>query len=122
MSSSKVNQGRNNIKKEFSTNFQKVDKIDNPVAEPQHRVGPAGVSSGISLRQYPTNYIQQVREICLHYVKKCSGKYENNKAAARYVHQMSSEILFQLAGIIIIIIISLSLVLLTLLFRCCCTS
>ena len=105
MSSSKVNQGRNNIKKEFSTNFQKVDKIDNPVAEPQHRVGPAGVSSGISLRQYPTNYIQQVREICLHYVKKCSGKYENNKAAARYVHQMSSEILFQLAGNIIIIII-----------------
>ena len=116
VSGSKVAQGRS-TKKEFSTNFQKADVPDAPVAEPQHRIGPLGVSSGVSLRQYPTNYIQQVREICLHYVKKCSGKYENNKAAARYVHQMSrylliktlyinlyyyhyySEILLQLAGV-----------------------
>ena len=76
----KASQGRGPLKNEFSTNFKKVDNNnDIPIAEPVHRIGPLGVSSGISLRQYPTNYIQQVREICLHYVKKCSGKYENNK-------------------------------------------
>lgn len=30
------------------------------VAEPQHRVGAHGISSGVSLRTYPRNYIQQV--------------------------------------------------------------
>jgi hypothetical protein len=40
-----------------------------------------------------------VKEICLFYVKKCSGRYEDNKAAARYVHQMSQEIITQLSGV-----------------------
>jgi hypothetical protein len=40
-----------------------------------------------------------VKKICLHYVQKCSGQYENNKAAARYVHQMANEIISQLAGV-----------------------
>jgi hypothetical protein len=35
----------------------------------------------------------------LHYVKKCSGQYENNRAAARYVHQMAEEVLNLLAGV-----------------------
>ena len=38
--------------------------------------------------------------MCLFYVNKCSGKYENNKAAARYVHQMAEEILSLLGGVI----------------------
>jgi DNA polymerase-1 len=40
-----------------------------------------------------------VRDICLHYVEKCSGKYENNKLAARYLHQMAEEVLGQLSGV-----------------------
>jgi len=40
-----------------------------------------------------------VRDICLHYVEKCSGKYENNKMAARYVHQMAEEVMGQLSGV-----------------------
>jgi hypothetical protein len=35
----------------------------------------------------------------LYYVKKCSGKYENNIAAARYVHQMSEEVMSLLSGL-----------------------
>ena len=35
----------------------------------------------------------------MHYVNKCSGKYENNKLAARYVHQMASEVISQLSGV-----------------------
>lgn len=41
-----------------------------------------------------------MREVCFFYVRKCSGKYENNRAAARYVHQMAEEILSLLGGII----------------------
>lgn len=32
-------------------------------------------------------------------MKKCSGKYHKNEAAARYVHQMAEEIVSQLAGV-----------------------
>ena len=35
----------------------------------------------------------------MHYVEKCSGKYENNKTAARYVYQMADEVINQLAGV-----------------------
>ena len=63
------------------------------------RLGPRGVSSGISLREFPKSCIQQVQEICLHYTEKCGGKYVDNKVAARYVHQMSDEIIKQLAGV-----------------------
>ena len=69
------------------------------IAEPKHRLGPAGISSGISTRKYPRTTVQKVREICLHYVEKCSGKYEFNKVAARYVHQMADEIIGQLDGV-----------------------
>lgn len=62
-------------------------------------MGTTGVSSGISTRSYSRNHIQQVKDICLFYVKKCSGKYDNNKLASRYVHLMSDEILKQLAGV-----------------------
>lgn len=41
-----------------------------------------------------------MRKVCFFYVRKCSGKYENNRAAARYVHQMAEEILSLLGGII----------------------
>lgn len=41
----------------------------------------------------------QIRLICQHYVNKCSGQYENNKLAARYVHQMASEVISQLSGV-----------------------
>jgi hypothetical protein len=35
----------------------------------------------------------------MHYVSKCSGKYDNSKVSARYVHQMASEVLTQLKGV-----------------------
>lgn len=69
------------------------------VAEPRHRVGPRGVSSGVSFRELPEPCFQQLKKVCLHYTEKCSGKYENNKMAARYVHQLASEVLFLLSGI-----------------------
>ena len=69
------------------------------IPEPRHRIGPAGISSGVSLRQQPKTTVQKVREICLHYVDKVSGKYESNQAAARYVHQMAEEIIGQLGGV-----------------------
>ena len=43
--------------------------------------------------------MQQVREICLHYVEKSSGKYTDNKRAARYIHQMAEEVMNQLSGV-----------------------
>lgn len=41
----------------------------------------------------------QVKDVCLYYVGKCSGKYEDNVAAARYVHQMAEEVISLLAGV-----------------------
>lgn len=35
----------------------------------------------------------------MHYVNKCSGKYENSKLAGRYVHQMANEVMSQLSGV-----------------------
>ena len=63
------------------------------------RIGPEGSSTGASLRQFPKSCVQQVREICLHYVEKCSGKYHNNEQAARYIHQMAEEVMGQLSGV-----------------------
>lgn len=78
-----------------------IKKLNEPIkmAEPKHRISLQGVTSGISIRQYPKNIVQKVREICFHYVKKTSGKYEDNKAAARYVHQMADEVLGQIGGV-----------------------
>lgn len=64
-----------------------------------NRVGPPGVSSGVSHRALPKSCVAQVRDICMHYVSKCSGKYSSNVAAARYVHQMADEVIQQLAGV-----------------------
>lgn len=69
------------------------------MAEPVHRKVPVGASSGASIREFELSPLQMVKEICVFYVKKCSGKYEDNKAAARYVHQMADEIITQLAGV-----------------------
>lgn len=69
------------------------------MAEPLHRQGPKGSSTGQSIRTFHKSYINEVREICLYYVKKCSGKYQDNEAAARYVHQMAQEVISQLAGV-----------------------
>ena len=63
------------------------------------RIPADGVSTGASIRKYPKSAVQQVREICLHYVEKCSGKYMDNKAASRYVHQMAEEVIQQLSGV-----------------------
>ena len=70
-----------------------------PIAEPVHRIAPEGAGSGISMRDQPTSCVDQVRKICMHYVSKCSGKYDNSKVSARYVHQMASEVLTQLKGV-----------------------
>ena len=72
---------------------------DRSIPEPKHRVAPQGVTAGISFRAMPKSCVEQVRDICLYYVDKCSGKYTNNAAAARYVHQMADEVINQLAGV-----------------------
>ena len=41
----------------------------------------------------------KIRLICMHYVNKCSGKYQDSKTSSRYVHQMAEEVLSQLAGV-----------------------
>lgn len=71
------------------------------VAEPMHRKLDRGPKN-ISLRSSNVSNkpsAQQIKEICFHYVQKCSGKYADSKLAARYVHQMAEEILSQLAGL-----------------------
>jgi hypothetical protein len=69
------------------------------MAEPTHRKVPIGASTGASIREFELSPLQMVKEICLFYVKKCSGRYENNQVAARYVHQMAEEIITQLSGV-----------------------
>ena len=51
------------------------------------------------MRAFPKSAVQQVREICLHYVEKSSGKYADNKRASRYIHQMAEEVMNQLSGV-----------------------
>jgi len=63
------------------------------------RIGSLGVSSGLSTRVLPSACVAQVRKICQHYVRKTSGKYTDNITAARYIHQMSEEVLSQLADV-----------------------
>lgn len=77
-------------------------RTDLRMAEPKHRLGPQGTSNHLSLRQsdIPQSSVEAVRNICMHYVTKCAGKYQDNRAAARYVHTMSEEIMAQLAGVI----------------------
>jgi len=65
-------------------------KTDIPVPEPRHRVGPKGVSSGISFRQLPPPSLGEIKKVCEHYQTKCAGTY--NSLASRYVYQMATEI------------------------------
>lgn len=65
-------------------------KTDIPVPEPRHRVGPKGVSSGISFRQLPPPSLGEIKKVCEHYQTKCAGTYDS--LASRYVYQMATEI------------------------------
>ena len=65
-------------------------KTDIPVPEPRHRVGPKGVSSGISFRQLPPASLGEIKKVCEHYQTKCAGTYDS--LASRYVYQMATEI------------------------------
>ena len=65
-------------------------KTDIPIPEPRHRVGPKGVSSGISFRNLPPPSLDEIKKICEHYQEKCSGTYKS--LASRYVYQMATEI------------------------------
>lgn len=65
-------------------------KTDIKVPEPVHRVGPKGVSSGISFRDLPPPSLDEIKKICEHYQTKCAGTYKS--LASRYVYQMASEI------------------------------
>ena len=78
---------------------QTVKSAPLKMAEPMHRKVPIGASTAASIREFELSPLQMVKEICLFYVKKCSGKYEDNKAAARYVHQLAQEIITQLSGV-----------------------
>jgi hypothetical protein len=68
----------------------KNKKTDIPIPEPRHRVGPKGVSSGISFRNLPPPSLDEIKKICEHYQEKCSGTYKS--LASRYVYQMATEI------------------------------
>lgn len=59
------------------------------------RVGPKGVSSGVSFRKLPNPSFSQIKNICNHYEAKCTGKYSS--LASRYVVQMGKEIKEQIA-------------------------
>ncbi|CAN0507336.1 unnamed protein product, partial [Scytosiphon promiscuus] len=48
-----------------------------------NRIGPAGVSSVLSLRTRPPPRLSEVIKICQHYETKCSGVYASDSAAAR---------------------------------------
>jgi hypothetical protein len=65
-------------------------KTDIPIPEPRHRVGPKGVSSGISFRELPPPSLGEIKKVCEHYQTKCAGTY--NSLASRYVYQMATEI------------------------------
>lgn len=68
----------------------KNKKTDIPIPEPRHRVGPKGVSSGISFRNLPPPSLEEIKKICEHYQEKCSGTYKS--LASRYIYQMATEI------------------------------
>jgi hypothetical protein len=68
----------------------KNKKTDIPIPEQRHRVGPKGVSSGISFRNLPPPSLDEIKKICEHYQEKCSGTYKS--LASRYVYQMATEI------------------------------
>lgn len=65
-------------------------KTDILVPEPRHRVGPKGVSSGISFRNLPPPSLDEIKKVCEHYQEKCAGTYDS--LASRYVYQMATEI------------------------------
>jgi chromosome segregation ATPase len=71
------------------------------VPEPKHRILNRG-KMNLSIREFPSSKssAQQIKDICIHYVKKCSGQYLMSKTAARYVHQMADEVLNQISGLI----------------------
>ena len=69
------------------------------MAEPMHRLAPKGASTGQSVRVFKKSYIKSVKDTCLFYVKKCSGKYTDNQTAARYVHHMAEEVISLLSGV-----------------------
>ena len=72
----------------MSSNIRK--KTDIQVPEPRHRVGPKGVSSGISFRDLPPASLEEIKNVCDHYKEKCEGTYKS--LASRYVYQMATEI------------------------------
>ena len=65
-------------------------RTDIPIPEPRHRVGPKGVSSGISFRNLPPPSLDEIKKICEHYQIKCAGTYKS--LASRYLYQMANEI------------------------------
>lgn len=69
---------------------EKRTKTNIPIPEPRHRVGPKGVSSGISFRDLPQPSLDEIKKICEHYQEKCAGTYKS--LASRYVYQMATEI------------------------------
>jgi len=68
-----------------------------PIPEPQYRVGPKGVSSGLSFRSLPSPSLKAISDVCDHYENKCSGKYTS--LASRYVFQMAHEIRTQIEAL-----------------------
>jgi hypothetical protein len=69
------------------------------IPEPVHRVGPPGVSSGVSLRDFPKTTLEEVARICQHFESKCGGQYSRVSPAARYVFEMSREVQGQLSAL-----------------------
>lgn len=79
----------------FGTRREEPSQIKHPtIPEPRYRVGPKGVSSGVSFRKLPQPSLDAVRKICEHYEAKCSGTYQS--LASRYLFQMGREIRSQI--------------------------
>ncbi len=56
-----------------------------------HRVGPT--SSGISFRELPEASFEQIRLTCKHYLEKGAGSYSQTSKAARYLYDLSNEVI-----------------------------
>eukprot|EP00698_Gefionella_okellyi_P006090 TRINITY_DN15553_c0_g1_i1.p1 TRINITY_DN15553_c0_g1~~TRINITY_DN15553_c0_g1_i1.p1 ORF type:complete len:304 (-),score=80.27 TRINITY_DN15553_c0_g1_i1:6-896(-) len=59
---------------------------------PLHRIAPAPIGSGISLRDLPYPVLSDLRKLCLHYERKAGGKYASDSRAARYLFDLSREL------------------------------
>lgn len=77
-----------------------VEDVVMVIPEPSHRIAPAGVSSGVSVRSYPSASLGEITRICQFYEAKSGGHYTSDSPpTGRYVFDMSKEIQTQIQAL-----------------------